>query len=423
MSVTAPSSGLRGRIKAGLPHLTPLTAALSGRVISAAGVLLFNILVTRQLSLSQAGQVLTAFVALMGMAILLQGGMTLLLIRKLAVAQGDRAAQTRVVARIVATVLVLACGVSALAGLIAWGLGWSDQPIGYLWLALLPTTLIGLAAAVFKARGHPGWGGFWEVGMISVLASGALLITPQTDALTVWWIFCMAAWLACLLAFGHMLCARIVPAPGPGLLRPSLAPMIEARHLGLIAGLSYLAQWGGVLLSSVLLGEDSVTLLNALFRLLAPLQFVILTLDAWLAPEFAVLEPYQARHLRRVGICLGLGLAGPYAAVLLLFPDAVMTALFGAEFAGQGLAIALLMAGTLTQIALGANGILLTMRGDEARNFHILCLRVTLFLIGSACLVPLLGYPGFVLMFAVSILLQSLLNRVAADHLLRAEGA
>lgn len=393
-----------------------LAAAFTGRFISAAGVFILSALLTQKLSLQQSGQFFTAFIALMGAAIVLQAGLNVLLIRKIASQKTSPEAQPSIFARFFYTVLASSAIGAVLALAFALTFNWMEVAFGWLWLPLVPTSLIGVIGSQFKALEKPGWGGFWETGVISTITCIAILFLQPETALEAWLIFSGISWISCALAITQLIFRE------PAALKyspPSFELILEARALGFSALLSYLAQWGGVLLAAALLGTESTTILNALFRILAPIQFVILTLDYYLAPKFATAPPKTQTRLYRTGTLTAISLSAPYALALLATPDFSMRLLFGPALQEQFLNMALLLVGATIQTGLGPNGILLNMTGREQANLNALLLSTLVYTIGATVLAPHFGVTAFILMYTLSTLMKAIFLKIAAKPLLR----
>jgi O-antigen/teichoic acid export membrane protein len=143
-----------------------------------------------------------------------------------------------------------------------------------------------------------------------------------------------------------------------------------------VAVLSYAAQWGVVFVVGIVLSHNAVAIMNALLRLLAPLQFVILTLDYFVAPRFARGNDADIARVRRRSIITGLALVAPYALALLSAPGLLLSYIYGPNYGAYGNELRILIAGLLFQMAMGPNGILLNMLSHDREMTVSVVLRI-----------------------------------------------
>jgi O-antigen/teichoic acid export membrane protein len=386
--------------------LIELASTITGRAISASGVLVISVVLSRQLSLPEAGGFFFAFTLLMGLAIFARVGQELRLIR--AVAWRSKASEGRAdLAASLEVVTVASLAVSAPFA-VAWLIVPEPSPLTLIWLALLPTAMTNLTASYFKGRGDNSLGALSEVGSVSLVASAGYLVFPPQSATEAWMVLSAASW---LVAGGWLAVAigrRRLTARRVGAWR---ALVRDSRHLWSVAVLSYVAQWGVLVIVMLAMTQDAVAILNALLRLLAPLQFVVLSLDLFLAPRFARKSPDEIIRARRRGITACLSLAAPYALVLLLWPDRVLATLYGQAYGGFGLELQILVAGILIQMVFGANGVLLNMLSEDRAMTASVLLRTLAAIVLPLALffVPSLSIACLAL--SVSLVIQTLYLR------------
>ncbi|MGI9375311.1 MAG: lipopolysaccharide biosynthesis protein [Tsuneonella suprasediminis] len=391
--------------------LEPLRV-LIGRLISSAGAILITVLALREFPLEESGKFLLAFTSLTGVAILAQFGQNLSIIRESAAPDlsPEDAADTFYSAA--AAVLVPCVVISALLAILSAFQKSPADPVQLLWSAIIPCGLQGIISSYFKGRGYGGWGGFWEQGIAAAFACVAFLILPLQTANQAWLIYSGFLWLALIISSLHLMSLRLLARPQHWRSYWRFDTYFDAKYLGLIALLSYLSQWGGVLLAKFMIGDAGVAVLNGLYRLLAPLQFVILTLDSFLAPKFSKASAKGARGYLRIGRVLGLMAAIPYVAIALSFSGEILNYLFGESGPVYAFDLALLLLAVLIQMALGPTGICLNMRRHDQITFLILVLKTGISFIGALLIVPFAGFSGFVYMFTLSIMAQAILQYV-----------
>jgi len=393
----------------------PLLYAFLGRFISSAGVLGLSVLLSQQLSLEEAGKFFGAFAALMGIAIFLRSGQELLLIRKIAQDKDEPESQSSLFMHSLATVFCL----SLVAVIILYAYYFTGEetpsPLSELWKPILPVTLINLAAAYMKGQGRSGMGGLYEVGLISMMAFLVFLVAPPTDAHSSWRIFTWVAWITFLISIGM---AILRAQPSISAFRPQASLLFEARHLWAFAVLSYLSQWGGLLVVAALVGSESVAILNALFRLLAPIQFVIITLDFFLAPKFSIASGREINRLRNLGIVASLAIAFPYIGFLLVAPNFVLWNVFGADYAAYSTELRILVVSSFVTMAIGANGILLNMCNKEKAVIVGVLGRSLVSVFLTLVLINYISLTAAVLGFALALVMQNLFYRIYANYTL-----
>lgn len=388
-----------------------LGGAFAGRFVSAAGVLAITVLLSRQLPLAEAGAFFEAFTILMGLAILTRCGQELRLLRVVARCERGEEAHEELSASL--AVIVLACAIIGLPILAWWGFSGPTSPLQLVWLPLLPTAVTNVAAAYAKGMGRPAVGALGEVGSISAVATILLLFFPPRSALEAWWALSFAAW---IVGFAWYLIPLALGAVSVKLAAPRSAVLSEAKHLWFVSVLSYVAQWAVIVVVAIAMSDEAVAALNGLLRLIAPLQFVILTLDYFVAPRFAGGTTADIIRVRRWSIAVGLAIVLPYAGLLLGIPGQFLEFLYGPQYSAYGYELRILVVGTLFQMALGPNGMLLNMLSHDRANTLSVVLRIAAaFAVQSVLFVhPALWIAAA--SFSGALVAQSLFLKIMADR-------
>lgn len=388
-----------------------LAGAFAGRSVSAAGVLAITVLLSRQLSLAEAGAFFEAFTILMGLAILTRCGQELRLLRTVARREGGRRTHEELSGSL--AVVALASLVIGLPIMIWWSSSDAASPLKLLWLPLLPAAVTNVAAAYAKGMGKPALGALGEVGSISVVATIWLFVFPPGSALDAWLVLSFSAWVVGLIWY------LILVFSGSFMLRlaiPRLPLLDEAKHLWLVSVLSYVAQWAVIFMIAIAMSTEAVAILNGLLRLLAPLQFVILTMDYFVAPYFSRESSSNINKVRSWSIATSLLVASPYAGLLIAVPETSLEFLYGLQYSPYGDELRILVAGTLLQIMLGPNGMVLNMLSRDKAMTASVILRVVVSLLTQIFIFihPVLWIAAA--SFTAALVIQSIYLRAMADR-------
>ncbi len=390
-----------------MKEVLPLTRAFIGRFLSAAGVIALSIILARQLSLSEAGIFFGMFISLMGLSIAFQFGTPLILLRKVAGLHDSPTEADGVFSRTISNLAAVCVIVTILwVGFIAL-IGAGGKPQHLILLNILPTTLMGPISAYLKAKNCPGWGGFWEVGVLSLIAFMFVLVLRPTNAIEAWLVFSAACWIGMIIAVLHA-----GPRHLRALTRPSLdiSLLLEGRFLWGMSVLSYVALWGGVAIAKWFLEADATAVLNALFRTLAPIQFLILTIDFYMAPKFAAASVATFRALYTKARVLCAVLVIPYALITLTMPSAFLTLMYGQPYGAFSTELRIVIIATIIQIAIGPSGILLNMNGQDRITLYCMGLKTVLYLTLSLLLVVDYGIMGIIVSLSIAIIVQAFLQ-------------
>jgi O-antigen/teichoic acid export membrane protein len=107
------------------------------------------------------------------------------------------------------------------------------------------------------------------------------------------------------------------------------------------------------------------------------------------------------------------------AALALLALAGPIANLFGNDFGGLQLFLAILAAGHLVNAATGLSGVMLNMAGAASRELSTLVIALVAALAGSAWVGPDYGAPGLAAVFSGSVALKHLASYVLATQLLK----
>lgn len=339
-----------------------------------------------------------------GLSTLLQAGQPLLLIRKLHGGQLSRLAVANTLWISVSNVMLLSGIATIIIAIISRLILEPSSSLGWIWTLLIPTTTMTQASSFYRGIGNSNKGSLLEPGIILTMTSIYISLSPQSDARSVWDVMSVIAWISLIMtAIDLMKTAGIRKRN----IRLSLAYFIEARTLAAITSLSFLAQWGGLILIVFLSDDAEAARVNAIFRILTPMQFLITSIDMYLAPRLIITSGSHLLDIRNFGRIYGLALATPYAIVFIFFKDFSLMLLYGnVNIGGAGFLDLLIISG-IAQIAIGCNGTLLSMKHKE--RVVLIGTLLRLFINFALIIVlHLMNQPAaFYIAFAISVLAQS----------------
>ncbi|MDF3384583.1 MULTISPECIES: hypothetical protein [unclassified Sulfitobacter] len=392
-----------------MKRVFPFASAFCGRFLSAAGVLVLSMILSHQLSLTEAGLFFEAFIALMGLAIALQFGMPLMILRKIARLRDNLTETDAILARSLSTIYALSSIVAFAWIVFFFTTSGFTTPLSWVWINLLPVALMGPLSAFIKAKGRPGWGGFWEVGVLSLIGSAAILAVQADSAMETWIIFSVSCWVGMLLAMilAGMRHLKMFTRP-----IPDISLLLEGRFLWAMSVLAYISLWGGVIIANWLLDEASTAVLNALFRTLAPLQFLMLTVDFYMAPKFAAAHGAELRRLYTKARITCAIMAIPYVTVTLATPSLFLSLLYGDKYALFGTELRLIIIAFVVEILLGPAGILLNMHNRDRITLLCMGVKTLLYFSLGIWLGVAFGVTGIVLALALSIMAKAFLQYI-----------
>tara|TARA_R110002051_G_scaffold265548_1_gene325417 strand:+ start:6292 stop:7497 length:1206 start_codon:yes stop_codon:yes gene_type:complete len=390
-------------------NFLPLVRAFSGRFLSAAGVIALSIIVSRQLSLRDAGLFFEAFISLMGLAIAVQFGSPLVILRKVANLRAEPEETGAILTRTLSSISAI-CYIVALVWIgYFFVLRDFSTPLSWVWINILPAAAMGPLSSYLKAKGLPGRGGFWEVGVLSLVASGFVLLAMPSNAMAAWVVFSVACWIGMIAAM-----LQVGPRHFRSLFHPALDIRLitDGRFLWGMSILAYASLWGGVLISRWFLEEEATAVINGLFRTLAPLQFLILTVDYYTAPKFATTAGSKLRQLYTRARIMCFIMALPYVAATTILPSEVLVLLYGDKYASFGPELRIIILAMLFQITLGPAGMLLNMKNDDLVVLKCMAFKLLVYLLLGVLLVMQFKISGIIFALAASIVLQALVQYI-----------
>lgn len=211
--------------------------------------------------------------------------------------------------------------------------------------------------------------------------------------------YCGASGLVFLL--GAYLLWRARPAP----LRSGPSPEYHQRAwrqavvpLSLIVGVGVLKNQTDILMLGWLLPSDQVGVYRAALSVAGLVAFGLAAINPVVAPYFAKLHAEGDRVrlqklVTRVG-WLMLALAVPVVLVLMVSGGAVLALLFGPAYRAGEVALAIMAAGQLVNVATGSVGVLLNMTGHEKDILRSSILSAVVNVVLNLFLIPWLGISG-----------------------------
>ncbi len=181
-----------------------------------------------------------------------------------------------------------------------------------------------------------------------------------------------------------------------------------SRPLFLVNVLNLLILWSSTLILGIFRGNDQVGIYNLATRTAGLMSFMIVSLNAIAAPQFAELYhrgefkllKYTTRKITKMIIIVSL----PVLAAFLIFPRSIM-GIFGEQFVSGASILFILTLGHFVNVSTGSVGYLLMMSTHEklVRNITIL---VAVFNVGlNFLLIPPFGMTGAAVTAASSMLL------------------
>lgn len=391
-------------------HL-PLVSAFFGRFISSAGVLALNITLTRKLDLIETGEFFGAFAVLMGVSILLQFGMPTVILRTTSKNNQSSEELEALLSRSLSTITLFSLLISAV-WIITFGMrGSLHSPMALVFLAIIPVACMGAISSFLKAQKHPGWGGFWEAGILSLIGTGAVFLFSPNSAISAWFVFTASCWIGMFASFFQVGLKFIRDIIRP---RLDLSLIIEGRYLCASTSVAYLSVWGGVIISTIILSHESTAALNAILRTLAPLQFLIMTIDFYVAPKFSSCTKDSTIGIFQRARFACVVLSAPYLAIVLLFPSQFLSFVYGDDYAIYATHLQIIMLGIFIQLLLGPTGILLNMMRKDRTMLALMILKASIYLIGCVVLASRFGLIGIPISLSASIMIQSIAKYIIA---------
>lgn len=281
-----------------------------------------------------------------------------------------------------------------------------------------PLTLLGYLCGVPEAMSRPAAASFLEAGAIPSLTGIGLLAAAATGTASsaVAAALYMAA-SALAAAAAAALTARGLGA-APRMTRREAAMLLSASHPLVVVNIAgYAVQYAPLLILGAFGSVAEAGIYSLIQRMTMALSILLTAVNGVMRSRFAVawregrIDRLQA-DLDAAGL-MPLGAGVPAIVVLTIFaPEAL--ALVGPEFVDGALALTVLLAGQLVNMATASTGAVLAMTGHERllrRNNVIAAACCTAL---SAGLIPFHVMLGAALALSASIALQSVLSAVQA---------
>jgi O-antigen/teichoic acid export membrane protein len=381
--------------------------ALLVRTLGPVSAFLLAMVLARSLGAAGSGNFFVALTLVTAISIIAKFGLETALQRFVGAGQGRGCAPSvvGVYRQAVGISLALAVSATGLALALATPIAGAvlNDPaqagtVRLLGLLIVPYTWLGVHAAMLKALGRPAWGGFFEAAawpLLTLALAGLAMLEGPLSARAIAFAYLMAALLAAAAAWSLVrdcLPRRIQPVPLPA--RTLYRSCLSLTGVELM---NYALLWTPFMLLPALADAGEAGLYNVAHRLAAQLGLLMLVIASIASARFAAHhQQRQQDDLRRLAgratrtlILFGL----PPAVVLWIWGEAILS-LFGAEFAGAGTALRILVAGQLVNLATGPVGYLLAMTGHERTLRSVLLATLGLMLPLALILIPVFGANG-----------------------------
>jgi O-antigen/teichoic acid export membrane protein len=190
-----------------------------------------------------------------------------------------------------------------------------------------------------------------------------------------------------------------------------------------VSGFSYANREMGLLLVGSLAGPADAGIYRVAVRGAELVAFALTGINAAVAPRLAQLHAVNdIARLRRVlflAAAASLVWAVPFAAVLILWGDWILTTVFGAEFAGGATTLGILAVGQVFHAATGPVGLLLNMTGRERTTARGHAIALGVGLAGGLLLIPRWGVEGMAVAAALSVLTWNVVVSIEAARVLK----
>ena len=405
-----------------------LAGVFGVRGLSTAGSIIFTFVVSRQLPLDGAGMVFLMTTYATGLALLCRYGMDVLLVKQLSATdklQADKLAflASTLTAFLVTTIATISAWFSAVYLL--------DLPhIPTITTAVLAVcmAMMFLCSSIMKAINHPIIGNALEGTVIYLLVSIAVIVLNADSAQYVLSVACVVAVITTLFSLIIVLWNRQLGLANflkfnylnkTTLFDISIVSsrMKQSTPYGLIAITSYVSQWGVVLITGILFNLEMVASISVLLRFLAPLHFIQLTIDSFLAPKFAGMRnPADIRALRRKGVVLALILGLPWVLLVILYSGELISFLAGSDYLPIQKSTVVLVIGYYIVMCLGCNGLIMIMRDMQIAALRLSVTRALIFCVSSVLFMYLFGITGVAMSYLLAIFVQVSLARYLVNR-------
>lgn len=375
---------------------------LLSRAISSGGSIILTLVLIRRLEISESGEFFSAFTILNGLAILLNAGQAILLIRKISKPEISQFYANKIFCATSVNLSILSLSATIILSVLSILLLDNTKPIAWVWAPLIPILHLGLTSALFKARGNLVKGGILEPGFISTLTAFSIILFPEINALNLWYRLTAIAWTTMILSHHGLFYSQRSKIK---IFKFKKSYFKEAQILWITSVLNYFSQWGGLVIATFILCNSDIAILNAIFRLIAPVQFISLTMDFYLASKFSQKVGSDLLLTRNTGRNYTLIFLIPYTLMIAVFAEPLIEFLYKGLSQHSEFYLRLLMVASLIQTGFGSNGMLLNMKNREFKVLYGTLARIL-----SNFMILLLTYhqglASFFFAFLFSVLIQ-----------------
>lgn len=174
-----------------------------------------------------------------------------------------------------------------------------------------------------------------------------------------------------------------------------------------LAGIDILTTKTDIIMVGAMKGAEATGIYSVVTNGAALVTLSLLAVNTALAPTVASL--YAAGEMRRIQRVLTKSARGmllfslPVGLSLILFGHWILMIIFGAEFGRGAIALAILSAGQIVNVAMGSVGLVLRMTGHEHDNVKIGAVAAVLNITLNGLLIPIWGIDGAAIATATSL--------------------
>lgn len=383
--------------------------------IGVSGAIVLQLLLARNLSVTDVGVFVTVITFLMAVSVLVRFGVETVILRYGGVYyfEGDSDKFANLMASVRSYILkrgftaILICSVAAIVAY-QWNFTSNVKPLVLsLTVMLIPfySLLLPMAAA-YRAKDQPIRAPLWEQGGVSLLVS--LILLPA-------WLFYEAHIEHAVIIFALVTLVLLFPVVG---LKASSKKIDLNAYDGITDyGVSQVAtfatQWGVLLVLSAMGDQSEVAYLSTALRVVMVVNFVLIIFNGILAPRFASLHKAGKaddfkRLAKRATVLMSMVAAVP-AIFLLVNPEWILS-WFGDEYKEAAVLLMILAAAQFYNVLSGSVLLALNMSGNQrdVRNMVVISGLLSLVLVG-----PVVYYGGALYAAILIALINVLTNTIA----------
>lgn len=186
----------------------------------------------------------------------------------------------------------------------------------------------------------------------------------------------------------------------------------SAKPLWFVMVMNTVVQWSGQIIAGAYVDSDQIAILSIAQRLSLLVTFVLIAVNLIAAPRFAAsaklnkLEELRSTSLfcSRIMFCIAL----PATLLMILFSDFLL-GLFGEDYIKGALMLKILVIGQFFNVICGSVGFLLSMSGHEKVFRNVVFFSGPISIILSFSLIPIFGVMGAAIATAIAVASQNLL--------------